>query len=291
MEDQAARLREMMQERTGSVGGKKKTRIITVTSGKGGVGKTNIAVNLAIAYAQTGKKVILIDADLGLANVNVILNMIPQYNLYHVITKQKKMADIILPTEFGIKIIAGANGFSRIANLSQEDRIEFIRDFETLSSADIIIIDTSAGISSNVLAFVEAADEVLIVTTPEPTAITDAYGMIKIIATEADSMKLNLKMIVNRVHSAAEGKRISDRMTTIVGQFLNCKVEYMGFIYDDPVVAQSVIRQKPFIIADPTSKPSICVKHIVSRIEKIEIEKPKGVSGFIDKLLGRNWSE
>lgn len=286
MEDQATRLREMM----GTASKAKKTRIITVTSGKGGVGKTNIAVNLAIAYAQTGKKVILIDADLGLANVNVILNMIPQYNLYHVITKQKKMTDIILPTEFGIKIIAGANGFSRIANLSEDDRASFIREFETLSSADIVIIDTSAGISNNVLGFVEAADEVLIVTTPEPTAITDAYGMIKIIATETDCLKLNLKMVVNRVHTAAEGARISDRMTTIVGQFLNCKVEYMGFIYDDPIVSQSVIRQKPFIISEPTSKPAICVKHLVNRIEKIEIQKPSGVSGFIDKLMGRNWT-
>lgn len=285
MEDQAARLREMMQAQKA-----KKTRIITVTSGKGGVGKTNIAVNLAIAYAQTGKKVILIDADLGLANVNVILNMVPQFNLYHVITKQKKMSEIILPTEFGIKIIAGANGFSRIANLNEEDRMNFIHELETLSSADIIIIDTSAGISNNVLGFVEAADEVLIVTTPEPTAITDAYGMIKIIATETDSLKLNLKLVVNRVHSSAEGRKISDRMTTIVGQFLNCKVEYMGFIYDDPVVSQSVVRQKPFIIAEPNSKPAICIKHIVSRIEKIEIEKPAGISGFVDKLMGRNWT-
>ncbi|MBO7485202.1 MAG: MinD/ParA family protein [Spirochaetaceae bacterium] len=284
MEDQAAKLREMMKQTS------RKTRIITVTSGKGGVGKTNLSVNLAIAYAQIGKKVILIDADLGLANVNVILNMIPQYNLYHVITKQKRMSEIILPTEYGIKIIAGANGFSKIANLSDEDRGFFIQEFETLSSADIIIIDTSAGISSNVLGFVEAADEVLIVTTPEPTAITDAYGMIKIIATETDSIKLNLKLIVNRVHSAAEGKRISDRMTTIVGQFLNCKVEYMGFIYDDPAVPQAVVRQKPFIIAEPASKPAMCVKHIVSRIEKIDIEKVSGVSGFIDKLLGRDWS-
>ncbi len=287
MEDQAAQLREMMQSRRTN---SKKTRIITVTSGKGGVGKTNIAVNLAIAYAQTGKKVILIDADLGLANVNVILNMVPKFSLYHVVTKQKKMVDIIESTEFGIKIIAGANGFSRIANLSEEDRVSFVKEFETLSSADIIIIDTSAGISSNVLSFVEAADEVLIVTTPEPTAITDAYGMIKIIATELNCIKLNLKLVVNRVHSAAEGKKIADRMTTIVGQFLNCKIDYMGFIYDDTVVSQSVIRQKPFIVAEPNSKPAMCVRHLVSRIEKIEIKQPNGVSGFIDKLMGRNWT-
>ena len=287
MEDQATQLREMMQSRRTNA---KKTRIITVTSGKGGVGKTNIAVNLAIAYAQTGKKVILIDADLGLANVNVILNMIPKFSLYHVATKQKKMTEIIESTEFGIKIIAGANGFSRIANLSEEDRISFIKEFETLSSADIIIIDTSAGISNNVLSFVEAADEVLIVTTPEPTAITDAYGMIKVIATETDSIKLNLKLVVNRVHSAAEGKCIADRMTNIVGQFLNCKVDYMGFIYDDSVVSQSVIRQKPFIITEPNSKSAMCIRHLVSRIEKIDIAQTGGVNRFIDKLMGRAYT-
>ncbi|MGL4982796.1 MAG: MinD/ParA family protein [Treponemataceae bacterium] len=292
MEDQAAQLREMVQQQSPDAGNTKqlrRTRIITVTSGKGGVGKTSLSVNLAIAYAQTGKKVILIDADLGLANVNVILNMIPKYNLYHVVTKQKKMSDIILQTDYGIKIIAGANGFSRIANLSDEDRNYFISEMESLSNADIIIIDTSAGISDNVLGFVAAADEVFIVTTPEPTAMTDAYGMIKTIATEIQNVEINLKMIVNRVHSAAEGKRISDRMTTIIGQFLNCKVDYLGFVYDDPIVSHSVIRQKPFLIAEPSSKPSICVKHLVTRIEKVEVPKTAGITRFIQKLLKHAW--
>ncbi len=291
MEDQAATLRELMKNR-GTVnpspaGGERKPRIITIASGKGGVGKTNISINLAIAYAQLGKKVIVVDADLGLANVNVILNMIPQYNLYHVIRKQKKMSEIILDTNYGIKIVAGASGFSKIANLDDEERSSFITEMNALANADIIIIDTSAGVSRGVLDFVAAAHEAIIITTPEPTAITDAYGIIKIIATEIDNLDISLKMIVNRVKSGAEGKSVADRVTNIAGQFLNLKVEYLGFIYDDPLVAQSVARQTPFIVAEPRAKSSICLKHIVGRIEKTEYNAGEGFSGFVRKLFGR----
>lgn len=264
-----------------------KTRIIAITSGKGGVGKTNISVNMAIAYAQLGKKVILIDGDLGMANVNVLLNVVPQFNLMHVINKKKTMKEIILDTEFGIKFIAGANGFSKIANLSVEELEYFAKQFSTLGNADIIIIDTGAGIANNVLQFVAAADEVYVVTTPEPTAITDAYGIIKIITTEIVDRPVNLKLLVNRVHSADEGKRISERIITIVGQFLGYKVDYIGFVYDDPVVQASVIRQKPFIVVNPTSKPSVCLKHIVGRIEKTDNFGDAGVSNFLKKFLSK----
>ncbi len=290
MEDQAAELRTLMKNnapwRTDQ-GANHKTRIIAITSGKGGVGKTNIAVNMAIAYAQLGKKVILIDGDLGMANVNILLNMVPNYNLLHVINRQKKMSEIIQNTEFGIKFIAGANGFSRIANLSDEELSYFSEEFSMLGDADIIIIDTGAGISNNVLQFVSSADEVYVVTTPEPTAITDAYGIIKIISTEFVSREINLKLIVNRVHSADEGRRIAERIMTIVGQFLNYKVEYLGFIYDDPTVMSSVIRQKPFMVVSPSSKPAICIKHIIGKIEKTEIQGQTGVSRFLKKILGK----
>lgn len=288
MENQASELKMLMKEYGGRGGAQHRPRIIAITSGKGGVGKTNISVNMSIAYAQAGKKVLLIDGDLGMANVNVLLNIVPQYNLLHVVNQQKRMEEIVTDTEFGIKFIAGANGFSRIANLTDNELDYFISEFNTLNSFDIIIIDTAAGISNNVLQFVAAADEVFIVTTPEPTAITDAYGIIKIITTELSlDREMKLQLLVNRVHSGDEGKRIADRIINIAGQFLNYKIEYLGFIYDDPAVAMSVIRQKPFIDVLPSSKPAVCIKHIVGRVEKMELVGSEGVAGFLKKFLTR----
>jgi flagellar biosynthesis protein FlhG len=289
MADQAEQLRELVRKREqgdDNQAPQKKTRIIAIASGKGGVGKTNISINLALAYAQIGKKVIVMDADLGLANVNVVLGMIPKYNLYHLIRKQKRMSDIILDTNYGIQIVAGASGFSKIANLSDEERESFIHELSGLQTADIIIIDTSAGVSNNVLSFVRAADDALIITTPEPTAITDAYGIIKIIATEIDNMNLGLKLIVNRVKTVTEGRRVAERVINIAGQFLNLKVDYLGYVYDDPAVQNAVLRQKPFLISDPSGKASICLKHIVGRLEKVEYKEGGGIGHFLRKLMG-----
>lgn len=296
MTDQAEDLKTLMKNKNSSdkavlsdLPPKRKSRIIAVTSGKGGVGKTNISTNMAIAYAKMGKNVIVIDADLGLANVNVMMNIIPKFNLYHVMKKQKKMSDIIIDTEYGIKFVAGASGFSKIANMEEAERSDFIKELYTLAEADIIIIDTSAGVSKNVLSFVAAADEVVIVTTSEPTAITDAYGIIKIIATEVENYDLNLKMVVNRVNSALEGKKIAERMIQIVAQFLNLKVEYLGFIYNDPAVEQAVLKQKPFFISAPKSKAASCLRHIVAKLEKTDYNEYSGFSGFLQKLFGRKW--
>jgi flagellar biosynthesis protein FlhG len=265
-----------------------KTRIITVTSGKGGVGKTNLSVNLALAYARLGKKVVVMDADLGLANVNVILNVIPKYNLYHVIRKQKTMRDILVETDYGISIVPGASGFSQIANMNDDERQNFINELETLSAADIIIIDTSAGVSSNVMDFIAAADDAVIITTPEPTAITDAYGIIKIIATEYESPNMGLKLVVNRVRSVAEAKKVADRMTNIAGQFLNLKVDYLGFVYDDSAVSHAVLRQRPFMVVDPKCKASLCVQHIVDRMEKSELRSSGGFGAMMKRLFGKD---
>ncbi|HOJ63104.1 MAG TPA: MinD/ParA family protein [Spirochaetota bacterium] len=285
MVDQAENLRKMMQYK--GVSDKKKTRIITVSSGKGGVGKTNIAVNMGIAFAQMGKKVVVMDADLGLANVNVCLGIIPKYNLFQLIKKQKTMKDIIIDTNFGIQIVAGASGFSKIANLTEEERNAFIKELDTLSYADILIIDTGAGVSQNVLSFIVASDEAIIVTTPEPTAITDAYGIIKIIATEINNPQLELKLIVNRVHSIVEGRKVAERVISIAGQFLNIKVENLGMIYEDMIVPQGVRKQTPFLVLDPNSKASISIRHIVATLEGVEFKEGGGLKNFIMKLIGK----
>ncbi len=283
MTDQAEKLREIMQKKEQRVKGK--ARVIAVSSGKGGVGKTNFAINLALAYAQLGRKVIVLDADLGLANVNVILGVIPKYNLYHLIKKQKKLRDIIIQTDYGIQIIAGASGFAKIANLSDEERQDFINELDDLSGMDVIIIDTSAGVSDNVLGFIAASDDVIIITTPEPTAITDAYGIIKIIATEIDYVDLDLKLVVNRVNSVVEGRKVAERVINIAGQFLNLKVDYLGFIYDDNLVHTAVLKQKPFFILDSRGKASICIKHIASRLENIDYKEGSGLGNFFKKLF------
>ncbi|WP_028974892.1 MinD/ParA family protein [Spirochaeta cellobiosiphila] len=291
MADQAEKLREMMKDRGPNTNGdnykSNKTRIIAVASGKGGVGKTNLAINLALAYSQLGKKVVVLDADLGLANVNVVLGIIPKFNLYHMIKQKKRMSEIIVDTGYGIKIVAGASGFSKIANLNEEERMGFISEMSELNWADIVIIDTSAGVSSNVLDFIKAADDVLIITTPEPTAITDAYGIIKIISTELDGNDLGLKLIVNRVGSVTEGKKVAERVINIAGQFLNLKVDYLGYVYEDPIVSSSVLEQKPFIIRDPKAKASFCMHNLVSRLEKVEYREGKGISKFLNRLLGK----
>ncbi|MDR0503709.1 MAG: MinD/ParA family protein [Treponema sp.] len=308
MEDQAEKLREIMRQKKNtasppagaaksgasakvSAKANEKMRIITVTSGKGGVGKTNLSVNMALAFARLGRKVIVMDADLGLANVNVMLNMIPKYNLYHVIKKQKTIREILVETEYGISIVAGASGFSQIANLGEEDRKDFIGELDTLSNADIIIIDTSAGVSSNVLDFIAAADDAVIITTPEPTAITDAYGIIKIIATEYDSLNMGLKLVVNRAKGAAQAKSVADRMINIAGQFLNLKVDYLGFIYDDISVQHAVLRQKPFMVVDPKCKASICVQHIVERMDRNKPGEPRGFGAMMRRLFRPSSSE
>jgi len=314
MEDQAEKLREIMRQKsadtsaagpnTGANPGQKnekspragdllpkggsKTRIITITSGKGGVGKTNVSVNMALAYARLGKRVVVMDADLGLANVNIMLNMVPRYTLYDMLRKKKTMKEIMVETEYGISIVAGASGFSKVANLSDEERQNFIQELSTLSFADIIIIDTSAGVSSNVLDFIAAADDAIIITTPEPTAITDAYGIIKIIATEYDNLDMNLKLVVNRVKGAAEARKVADRMTNIAGQFLNLKVDYLGYIEDDPTVSQAVLKQKPFMVIEPRCKASNCVQHIVGRLEKSELRETGGFGSMLKRLFRKS---
>lgn len=284
--DQAANLRRLVLEK--NIETPSTTRTIVISSGKGGVGKTSLSVSLAIALAEDGKSVTLVDADLGLANINVILGIIPKYNLYHVIKGKKKLKDIIIEVPEGIKIIAGASGFHQLANLDAKQRDEFISSIAELANDDYMIVDTGAGISQNVLSFIMAADEVIVVTTPEPTAITDAYGIIKAIASQ--STEKHIKLIVNKAQSVAEGKRVAQRVINIAGQFLNIKVEDLGFIYEDICVPKSVRNQKPFYVSYPKSKASGCVKVIADRLnnKQVEYEKGSGISSFIKNLLGQS---
>jgi len=263
-------------------------RVITISSGKGGVGKTNLAINLGIAFHNMGKKVLVMDADLGLANVNVVLGVVPKYNLYNVLKGQKTLKEIVISTPYGIKIIAGASGFYQLANISDDKKREFVNSLLALNSADIIIVDTGAGVSDNVISFLLAADDMIVITTPEPTAITDAYGIIKTIASTG-GVGRTVKLVINRVDKEIQGKKIADRVINIASKFLDISIENIGFIFDDDIVGKSVSKQKPFLSLAPKSKASICVERIAKKLDdSYQEEEPKGLKKFIKTLFMGN---
>ena len=186
------------------------------------------------------------------------------------------MSEIIYKTETGVDFIAGASGFTQLANIKEDEKNNLIEGLKDITYADYILIDTSAGISTNVISFVTAAHETIVITTPEPTSITDAYGTIKAIVTEQENA--NIKLVLNRVRNPAEANKVSKRIIEICGQFLNTKIDNIGFIFDDPIVAEAVRKQTPFVQMYPSSNVSICVNHIARRIMNIEIKEEE--TGF-----------
>ena len=270
----------------------KNTKIIGVSSGKGGVGKSMLSLNLASTLSKAGKKVLIFDADLGLANINVLMGIIPKYNLYHVIQGNKSLKDIILKTEEGIDLIAGASGYSKLANLEAEKRDLLISEFNGLDEYgyDYMIIDTGAGIDVNVISFLIPADDIIIVITADPTSITDSYGLIKSVV--AQGRENNIKIIANRVKNTSEGKRITDRIINIISQFLNIKVESLGFIPYDTDIEKSIREQKIFYLNYKKSKTLVYFDSIVDKL-MINFQKDfensfdsnTGISSFIKKIM------
>lgn len=264
------------------------TRVIAVTSGKGGVGKTNLAVNLAIALSRRGKKVILLDADLGLANVDILLGLNPAYNLQHVIMGDKSLADIIIPGPEGIKIIPASSGVEKLADLSDRQKEKFIADFSALEeSVDTILIDTAAGISPNVLSFVLAANEVIVVVAPEPASITDAYAMIKVISGKAEYPRI--KFIVNMVANREEADEVSEKLILVTKRFLGMDIEDLGFLFHDGSVLKAIRRQEPFISLYPHSAVAGCVNSLAARLcycpPESTLSAGKGIRAFWERML------
>ncbi|KAB3531365.1 MinD/ParA family protein [Alkaliphilus serpentinus] len=290
MKDQAARLREMINQRRNNIIEQRKTkggpRVICVTSGKGGVGKTNFTLNLAIALSKENKKVVIIDADLGLANIDIVMGVVPKYNLMNVINGDKELEDILVNGPNGIKIIAGGSGITDLVDMPSERIGYVIEKFERLNNiADIILVDTGAGLSRSVLSFVLAAEEVIIVATPEPTAITDAYAMIKTIGKSGNKKKLSL--LINRVENINEGKIAFEKLKNASEKFLNIKVEKLGFLSEDISVSRAVKSQNPFLLQYPNSPVSKNIELIAMRI----IDETHGEGefhtsgGFFNKVL------
>jgi flagellar biosynthesis protein FlhG len=263
----------------------KRARLIAVTSGKGGVGKTNFSSNLALTLARSGQRVVVIDADLGLANLHVILGITPSYHLGHVMQGQKSLREILYPGPGGIQIICGGSGITELANLSEATRQAFVnglRELDTL--ADVIIIDTGAGLSRNVMAFLCAVQEIIVVTTPEPTAITDAYATIKVVSQENPSA--HLMLVVNMAQSDLEGEAVANKLTLIARQFLRVELDSLGCIHQDPSVARAVRAQQPFTLCQPQSAAARGVVQIAAQLgyRPAPATPASGIGGFLDQI-------
>lgn len=267
-------------------GKESQTKIITIASGKGGVGKTNFTLNLGIALAEFGKKVLILDADLGLANIDVLLGAAPKFNLSHVIAGNKEIQEIIIKGPNNIDIIPGGSGVFELAQLSEEELNDFLSHLGLIDkNYDFLLIDTGAGLSKTVLSFSLAADEVFVITLPEPTSLTDAYGLIKTISKHRYLGKI--KLIVNKSTSREEGEITGKKIQIVVQRFLkDCDLEILGFISDDRSVIDAVKRQEPFIISHPDSRAAADIYSIAAEILNIKHEKKanKGLRDYFSKI-------
>ncbi len=286
--DQAEKLRKMVKEQAAP---RNVARVITVTSGKGGVGKSSISVNLAIALSRLGKRVIVLDADFGLANVEVMLGIRPQYNLADLIFRGKTLTDIITEGPENIGFISGGSGIQELTNLSKDQIVYLIHKLVELDErADIIIIDTGAGIADSVLEFVAASSEVLLVATPEPTSITDAYALLKTLNRKTDISLQDtvIKMIANRIDNDEEGKELYDKLSLVVNKFLSLKLEYLGALPLDSSVSKAVMKQKPVLMLYPNSQFSRMVFSFANTLcenDVSNLHNRKGIAQLFTNLL------
>ena len=274
--DQAEQLRNIVKQQNKK---QRSARVITVTSGKGGVGKSNVSVNLAIQMSRLGKRAVILDADFGLANIEVMLGMRPQYNLADMMFRGKDVKDIICTGPEDIGFISGGSGLREMTNLNKDQILSLVRTMYELDHyADVVIIDTGAGISDTVIELVASSSEVLLVATPEPTSITDAYALLKTLhrhdGFEAGST--SIKMIGNRIQSYEEGKELYLKLNTVVNKFLGMEMEYLGAIPYDEYLPRAVMQQQPVSLA------------MVLEDEKKEIEPmdtAHGLAGLFTKIF------
>ncbi|HZN63451.1 MAG TPA: MinD/ParA family protein [Planctomycetota bacterium] len=261
-------------------------RVLAVTSGKGGVGKTNLSVNLGLALAATGSRVVIVDLDLGLANADILFDIATRYNLADVISGRRSLDEVLVQAAPGLRIVPGASGVERLANLGEAERQALVAGLDSLcADADFVICDTGAGISRNTTSFLAAADEVLIVTTPEPTAVVDAYAVIKLIALSGDHGDLGL--VINMAENAEEARRFSHGIAITANKLLNAYVAELGFILRDPNVAQSVRKRRPVFLEHPHSPASRGIRDLASRIVAGAAPGAGGERvSFVRRLLG-----
>lgn len=289
--DQAERLRNIIKQQSPPKPSNL-ARVITVTSGKGGVGKSSVSVNLAIQLSKLGKRVIILDADFGLANVEVMLGIRPQYNLADLIFRGKGILDIITKGPENIGFISGGSGIQELTELTKDQIVSLSQKLYELDEiADVIIIDTGAGVNDSVLEFVLASSEVLLVVTPEPTSITDAYALLKILNRKVDFSNENtiIKMLANRVDSFEEAKQLYNKLNVVVDKFLSVKMDYLGAIPQDPNVSKAIIQQKPYSTLYPSSISSKAVVELANLLCDNPVPSnsntPSGIAQLFSRLL------
>lgn len=288
--DQATQLRELIKSQTPV---KRVSQVITVTSGKGGVGKSSVSVNLAIQLSRLGKRVVILDADFGFANVEVMLGIRPQYNLADLMFKGKSLTDIITKGPENIGFISGGSGIQELTNLS-DTQVNYLNQKlnELDELADVIIIDTGAGISNSTLEFIVSSNDVLLVVTPEPTSITDAYALLKTISKQEGERKknTNIKVVANRVQSLDEGKLLFNKLSMVVNKFLDLKLHFLAAIPMDSNVSKAVMQQKPFVVAHPDSNAAKAVKKMAISLCNIPQEESNksGIAGLFSGIIRKN---
>jgi len=258
-------------------------RVIAVTSGKGGVGKTNTSINLAISLADKGNRVILLDADLGLANVEVLLGLNSIYTIQHVIDGQRSMSEILVKGPGGIAVVPGTSGIAKLADLSPKARNRIMEGLRELQArSDFIIIDTMAGIGRSATSFVVAADEVLLVSTPEPSSIVDAYAMLKTIYQNRENaiVRLIANMVINKKQASA----VYSKLSNVSQQYLGRKLSYLGMIARDPHVNQAVMQSFPYSLRFPNAPASKSIADIADRLISQKNASKGGSKGFLKRF-------
>lgn len=289
--DQAQQLRNVIKKQNQK--NIQAARVITVTSGKGGVGKSNVSVNLAIQLAKKGLRVIIFDADFGLANVEVMFGVIPRYNLSDLIYHGKSIQEIVTRGPMNIGFISGGSGILGLNNLYREQIMKLVKSIGELNEiADVIIIDTGAGVSDQVLEFVLASPEVLFVTTPDPSSLTDSYSLLKAMFRNPNFIKdgTTIHIVANKVTSVEEGRTVYDKLNSVVEQFLAGEVNYLGMIPQDAALERSVRQQKIVSLHEPSSEAAKAFEILATNLTEgthTEIKMHRGITQLFSNLLNR----
>lgn len=272
---------------------KHNTKIIAITSGKGGVGKTSITMNLALSLSrESKKKVLVLDADFGTANIDIVIGIFPKFNISHVILEGKPIEDVLIDAPLDVKILSGVSGVIKLNTISNEQRTFFFEQLEKYQSKhqpDFILIDTGAGVGDNVIGFLQSADEVLLVVTPEPTSLSDAYSIIKTMHNQVQDIKFNV--LVNMAQSKDQAKRIFNTLNTVSDRFLQKKLNFIGHLSYTHSMTSSIRQQKPLILSYPNSETSLEILNLSNYIANKEFFQHKGLKNFFkiaSKYFGWN---